>query len=63
LHANPCVLQRTHCGKRLRKQPRLDLPGNFQFLRNSPLQFQLLRIRAPLGFDSLVHLIETHKRK
>src|SRR5215831_10411218 len=47
LNAGTRVLERPDGRQRLRKEPCLDLLGDFQFLSIAPLSFESLRLRAP----------------
>ena len=47
----------------LRKEPGLDLFGNFELLRGAAFQFEFFGDRAALSFYGMAHCVEAHERK
>src|SRR5206468_3760924 len=63
LHARARILQRPHRGHSLRKESRLHLHGNFQFVRRATLGLQLFRGCAAFRFNCAADLVEADERK
>ena len=63
LHARACVLQRAQRRQPLRKESRLYLRGNLQFLSCATLGLQPFGGGAALRFNRSADLIETDERE
>src|SRR5579864_1553648 len=61
LQAEPGVFERFGLGMNLRKQARLDLLGDFDFLRHAAFGFELLCQRTTMSFHAAGQFVETRE--
>ena len=61
--AEACVFQRFQLGLNLRKQPRLHLLGDFQFMGGTAFGFEFLGMLLPSQLQASSHLIESLQSK